>query len=187
VLLVTRYLRVEHLGHSGAITFPPVAPDLLFGRKIFLEDKMSTAVPAQPKFRLVDKTILEAIKKTTSRCSLKKPSNTTIAVVKQGNFTIVLLKDTGSPGMGVGVAKRSTRDPYNAEAGFYLALHRATLMLYPKMQIADLMQELYEIQNESRDRNAIRDESRKLHENQHGIQGVFYSRKRGEETELEFL
>jgi hypothetical protein len=116
---------------------------------------------------MVDKTILEAIKKTTSRCSLKKPSNTTIAVVKQGNFTIVLLKDTGSPGMGVGVAKRSTRDPYNAEAGFYLALHRATLMLYPKMQIADLMQE--------------------LHENQHGIQGVFYSRKRGEETELEFL
>lgn len=128
---------------------------------------MSTAVPAQPKFRYVNSEVMKAMEKTTKRLSLRKPSTPTIAVVKQGNFTVVMVKDSGLPGMGVGVAKRSTRDPYNAEAGFYLALHRATLMLYPKMQIADLMQE--------------------LHENLHGIQGVFYSRKRGEETELEFL
>lgn len=145
------------------------------------------SVPAQPKFRYVNSEVMRAIEKTTRRRSLRKASTPTIAVVKQGNFTVVMLKDSGLPGMGVGVAKRATSDRYNGEAGFYRALNRATLMLYPKMQIADLMQELYEIQNESRDRNAIREESRKLHENMHGIQGVFYSRKRGEETELEFL
>lgn len=125
---------------------------------------MSTAVPAQPKFRYVNSEVMKAMEKTTKRLSLRKPSTPTIAVVKQGNFTVVMVKDSGLPGMGVGVSKRSTRDPYNAEAGFYLALHRATLMLYP---VVNMPQE--------------------LHENLYGIQGVFYSRRRGEETELEFL
>lgn len=126
--------------------------------------------PAQPKFNYVNSEVMRAIEKTTRRLSLRKANGTpTVAVVKQGNFTVVMLKDSGFPGMGVGVAKRSTRDKYNGEAGFYLALHRATLMLYPKLQIADLMQE--------------------LHENLHGIQGVFYAPRRDEEQqpEVEFF
>lgn len=83
----------------------------------------------QPRFRMIDTDTLRAIEKTCERLDRCRPSNNaTVATMTQGNFTIVMLRDGGQ--IGIGVAKRSTRDKYNPEAGYYLALHRAAVMLY---------------------------------------------------------